>query len=340
MIIAVDGGATKTLGLVFDPNDLKVKGLGLAGPTNLTTVSKREIVSNLEKVILESCQSARIDVGELERGLFGIAGVGDSEKTTRFGKETVSRLTGRHDFQVINDGLPAYVMANLYNDGVVFAAGTGSVCFFKRGKRIERKGGWGWFSGDDGSASWIAKRGLNLATKEFDGILKQRLLSKEVEDYFNCGFRDAISLAETKTDKRFISGFAPSVTKLASHGYLPAISIMEESAEYVSSLINSLVSKFSGSPRISIVGGTMMAGNFYIDMIRKKIGHKLNIYYGYQVASGGLLHLMNEMGHRPTFELRDSILAQIDELLYRKSKREIRLFLNFDKEWKTLHTGL
>ena len=330
MILAVDGGATKTLGLVMEEDGAIVKGLGIAGPSNFTSVTRREIISSLKKAIEESCDEAGIGVNEVDRGLFGIAGIGDSGKVTRFGREIIEGLTGRNDFKVINDGQPAYAMANLDHDGIVFAGGTGSVCFFRKGKKTERRGGWGWFAGDDGSASWIARKALNTATMEFDGLFEKKSFVKEVEKYFDSRFKDAISLAETKYDKRFIAGFAPRVAKLAFEGYDPAVSILEESAEYISSLVRSLLQEFPEPPRISLVGGTMMAGNFYIDMIRSKIRLPLNIYYGYQVAAGGLLLIMEEMGMKPTFELRDSILEQIDKLLYKKNKRELKRFLNID----------
>ncbi len=330
MILAVDGGATKTLALVMEEDGAIVKGLGIAGPSNFTSVTKREIISNLKKAIEESCNEAGIEMNEVNRGLFGIAGIGDSSKITRFGREIIEELTGRKDFKVINDGQPAYAMANLGHDGIMFAGGTGSVCFFKKGKKTERRGGWGWFAGDDGSASWIARKALNIATMEFDGLFEKKSLVREVEDYFDSGFKDAISLAETKYDKRYIAGFAPRVTKLAIEGYGPAISIMEESAEYISSLVKSLLPKFSEPPMISLVGGTMMAGNIYVNMIRNKIKLPLNVYYGYQVAAGGLLLIMEKMGRKPTVGLKDFILKQIDKLLYKKNSKELKRFLNID----------
>ena len=51
MILAVDGGATKTLALVMEEDGAIVKGLGIAGPSNFTSVTKREIISNLKKAI-------------------------------------------------------------------------------------------------------------------------------------------------------------------------------------------------------------------------------------------------------------------------------------------------
>jgi N-acetylglucosamine kinase len=51
MILAVDGGASKTVALVYDETKMELIGLGIAGPTNLTSVPREEIVF---KVLLNS----------------------------------------------------------------------------------------------------------------------------------------------------------------------------------------------------------------------------------------------------------------------------------------------
>lgn len=228
----------------------------------------------------------------------------------------------------LNDGRPVYEMANLEEDGIVFACGTGSVAFFKVGDRIERRGGWNWFAGDNGSASWIAKRGLNLATFEYDGILDGMKLVRNVESYFRKDFRDALASFENSQNKREIAGFAPSVTALAATGYAPACMIMDECANYVSELIKSLPSNFSGDPRVSLVGGTMLSGETYTGRVATRLHRAVNVYYGYQVAAGGLIIILKELGVKCTFETRDDILSQLEEHIKKKSRDELKQFLN------------
>ena len=330
MILAVDGGASKTVALVYDETKLELIGLGIAGPTNLTSVPREEIVFNIQEAVTKACEQANITIKNIGNGLFGIAGIGDSPSLTRSGMEIIAKSTGRSDFMVMNDGRPAYQMANLDYDGIVFAGGTGSVAFFKHGETTERRGGWNWFAGDNSSASWIAKRGLNLATLEYDGLLDEKHLVNSVETYFANDFREVLASIEENQNKRHIAGFAPYVTKLASLGYPPAMEILDECADYVVRLIESLLPKFKKTPRISLVGGTMLAGNIYTDRIKERLNVPIDIFYGYQVAAGAILLMLKDMGVNCTFITRDSILTQMEYLLEKISKKELKRYLNMN----------
>jgi N-acetylglucosamine kinase-like BadF-type ATPase len=57
----------------------------------------------------------------------------------------------------------------LCRDGISIVAGTGSICYGERAGRIARCGGWGELFSDEGSAYWIACRGLNLFSRMSDG---------------------------------------------------------------------------------------------------------------------------------------------------------------------------
>jgi N-acetylglucosamine kinase-like BadF-type ATPase len=54
-------------------------------------------------------------------------------------------------------------------DGISIVAGTGSICYGERDGAIARCGGWGELFSDEGSAYWIACRGLNLFSRMSDG---------------------------------------------------------------------------------------------------------------------------------------------------------------------------
>ncbi len=116
-------------------------------------------------------------------------------------------------------------------------------------------------------------------------------------------------------DKAFIAGFAPRVSKLAYEGYGRARQVLEESAQYVSSIINSLKRQFSSPPLISLIGGTMQAGNLYIEMIRSRVGNSVQVFPGYQVAIGGILILLNDLSYPVDFKVRNTVVKQMDAYL-------------------------
>lgn len=46
MILSVDGGATKTVALAYDETIMELSDLGFAGPANLTSVSREDVIFN------------------------------------------------------------------------------------------------------------------------------------------------------------------------------------------------------------------------------------------------------------------------------------------------------
>jgi N-acetylglucosamine kinase-like BadF-type ATPase len=321
LILSVDGGATKTVALVLDEVQGSVRGLGMAGPTHLISVPASEVEHNLRTAVSEACGQAGVPSAELAAGLFGIAGIGDSDELTRTGHRLIADAMARDDFEGTNDGLPAYALAHLDQEGIAFAGGTGSVLFYRIRGEARRRGGWNWFVGDYGSASGIAKEALTVATREFDGILPERRLVAEVERYFGRSFRNAIALTEVHPDKRLVAGFAPTVARLARDGYGPAERIFEEAADYVVALIRAVEAEFPSPPPVAIIGGTTLSGDLYARKIRTRLGRDFRAYRGYQVAVGGLLLLLARLGRPTTPELRERMLVELENLLRRKDPK-------------------
>ena len=82
-------------------------------------------------------------------------------------------------------------------DGISIVAGTGSICYGERNGKIARCGGWGELFSDEGSAYWMACRGLNLFSRMSDGravkgplyeIVRERLKLTEDLDLRAHGF--------------------------------------------------------------------------------------------------------------------------------------------------------
>jgi N-acetylglucosamine kinase len=330
VILSLDGGATKTVAAVLDENEMKIRGIGVSGPSNLIAVPREIAESNAMKAIDDSLNEASTTIKEIDQAIFGLSGMGDSRELDRMGISMIQKLTSRDDFTVINDGLPAFALAHIDSDGIVFAGGTGSVAYYRLQGETKRVGGWNWFIGDDGSASWIAKRALNIATLEYDAIHPGKLIVEEAEKYFKMEFREAIAFVNKHQDKRLVSGFAPKVSALALSGYPRAMRILDESAEYVSNVIVALSGKFKVRPKISLIGGTMQAGKSYTDLIMSRIGSPVTVFYGYHVAIGGLIILLRKIGTPMQESLRDSLVGQMNTMLRRKGKRYWGEYINVE----------
>ncbi len=309
MILGLDGGSTKTLAIVFDEDAMKIRGIGISGPSNYTNTDIKVAERNIKMSVNKACDDASVNLEDIGTKVFGIAGIGDSDEATKTGRELVESIAGTSI--VINDGYAAYRCANLKEDGVVFAPGTGSVGYLKNGDRMDRFGGWGWFIGDEASASWIAKRGVLYATRESDGIITSTF-QEEVKNYFGTETRETVYRIEKGLPKRIVAGFAPRIAEMANNGNRYAAEIFEEAASYISKLISARSKQFEKKPRISILGGTMLAGRFYTDMIRRNLKIDFNIFYGYQVAVGDIVFALEKTRNIDP-GMRDTMLMQLND---------------------------
>ncbi len=72
-------------------------------------------------------------------------------------------------FEPLNDVFLAHLGALAGAPGVLVLAGTGSMAVARGPEGLARVGGWGDVLGDEGSAAWIGREALALATRALDG---------------------------------------------------------------------------------------------------------------------------------------------------------------------------
>jgi len=312
MILSIDGGATKTCAILYDESDRTFQSSGISGPSTFLTVPRDISENNIREAMDQALHGSGKSLSQVNYVILGIAGAGDSREATALGNSIVRDVMGNHPYALENDGYMGYRMSNMFQDGIVFAPGTGSVGFYQKNGEINRIGGWGWFAGDEGSASWIAKRSITLAQRQKDGIIPGDSLVRIIEEYFNNDFRDIMGSLESRKDKRQIALLAPYISGLASRGDETALSILQEAGEYVASVVNAAMNNFDSCPVVSIVGGTVRSGKFFTNTIASGSKCKPRFYYGYHVCVGGIVIASREMGFQITEKDRDFIIAQLE----------------------------
>ncbi|SMD31399.1 BadF/BadG/BcrA/BcrD ATPase family protein [Picrophilus oshimae] len=308
-VISIDGGATKTLAVLYDTLKEEVLGIGVAGPSNFFSVSTETAMDNINKAM----KMALSNINEYEI-IMGLAGFGDSERANSIGLNISKSISHGHKFFIENDGVFAYRLANLFNDGAIFAPGTGSIGIYQKNGGIKRIGGWGWFAGDEGSASWIARRALTIAEEQYDKLIDGDSLVKLTEEYYKNEFRQAINNLEIEHPKRRVALMAPGVSKLAYSGDSIAVNIINEAADYDARILNVMSKFFDHEIPVALVGGTVLAGDMLKNgVIKNTILKNISFFYGYHVAVGGLILYMNKNNINFDYKLRDKIIKDIDD---------------------------
>ena len=313
MKLAVDGGSTKTISVVFDESDNEIIGIGMSGSSNYTTNNINQAKINIRNSIKAALYDTSLKLQDISSRVFAIAGIGDSKESTIKGRNLIREIVGEN-FTAINDGIAAYFTCNLNKDGIVFAPGTGSVGAFLRNGSMNRFGGWGWFLGDQSSATWMVKRAIQMSMINIDTESKN-VIGHKLESHFNSSTRELVWLLESrKISKTDLATFAPILSKMAKKGDKFALSIFEEAANYISHILNKLLQSFNSSPKIALIGGTMMAGDFYYAMLKERINLPIEVYYGYQVVIGSLAYGDNNFD----FQTRDKLIHRINSILFKK----------------------
>lgn len=313
MILSIDGGATKTCAIIYEEKSHRFMSSGISGASNFMSVSEEESLENIKKAIDFALQGADVDLEELDYIILGLAGIGDSAKSTETGNNIVKRILGSRKYRLENDGLLAYRMSNMYDDGIMFAPGTGSVGYYQKGDKIYRIGGWGWFAGDEGSASWISKTAITYAERQSDGIMPGTSMKDLVEQYFGDSLRNVAGSIEKERNKRKIAMMAPYVTKLAKAGDSIAISIIQEAARYISAVLNSMLERFQDCPAVSVVGGTTLSGGVLTDIIQSSVKCKIRFFPGYDVCVGGIVLASRDMGFQFPTEEKEKIIHSLEK---------------------------
>ncbi len=240
LFLGVDGGGTKTA-LVLIDSEGTIRATHLAPGSYYLTIG----VEGLGTLLLEAVNAVLAKAGvrsdEVDSAFFGLPAYG--EDTALMGP--LSQLPGRclppGRYSCGNDMICGWAGSLLCRDGISIVAGTGSICYGERNGSIARCGGWGELFSDEGSAYWIACKGLNLFSRMSDGragkgplyeIVRERL--KITEDLDLC----AHVFSQLEGDRARIAQLSKWVTQAAAAGDAQAMTIVREAAEELALMVD------------------------------------------------------------------------------------------------------
>ncbi len=162
-VIGIDGGGSKTLGLLADASG-RILARARAGGANLHVQGDEGVAESLGSIFEQLApQDAPAAIG------LGMAGVGREQDRRRLAAilhdlGIEARIRIEHDAHIaLLAGAPEGL-------GVVVISGTGSIAYgLDAGGRSARAGGWGYLLGDEGSAYWLGHAALRRAIRAADG---------------------------------------------------------------------------------------------------------------------------------------------------------------------------
>ena len=279
-IIGVDGGASKTRGILMNE-----KGETLATAfdkgSNLAVYGERA-AERIINIISNLCQSSKISIDMVAAVGLGLAGASNLD-----GRDQVFRkldaLNLSKQTLIANDAEVAYEINCPGDFGILVTVGTGVICLShtKQGQII-RIAGLGHEEGDIGSGYWMGKQALINLTLNESSVIGDKYL-EEIMDIFlqsvsEVDFQTALeNIQESEDSVQIIAQMAEPVIQLAEEGNNVALSVVQESTHAVANYIILLSEKLNYSQK-----NIVLAGNGSIirnDYFRSSINDELRFQF-------------------------------------------------------------
>lgn len=259
MVIGIDVGGTKTKAVLFDKsgNSLKEVSLPSAHPMN---ADDETVIRILKGCILEeNCPV-----------VIGYAGYGKSPAMRKKIEDLVHTAMEGMNVTILSDIETALYSTLEDRNGMTVILGTGSIALYRNGDTIERRGGWGYVLGDEGSGYDIGRSLLRYAVKQADHRAEKNRVLDLVLEHFHLD--DPAGLISTvvhdgAVDRTAIASCARISAECAD---IPEVNaILETAAEEVKAMLDS----FGYEPCETVITGGMSKNSVYMEKLRERISY-------------------------------------------------------------------
>lgn len=229
--IGVDGGGTKTVGIVLtEKQELVAEVRGEA--TNFNSIGYAAARVHLHQIINALLERASLPAGQITGIGLGMSGVSRVEDKSVIASWVAEVLPGIN-CTVDNDAIMALAAANggeLF--GIVVVSGTGMIVIgTNRSGQRRRVGGWGALLGDQGSGFAIGSAALKAIADAEDKLTMSTQLRDVILSHLGLSSpRELESWAHKEITWARFAALAPLVTDCALQGDIVSCRIIERSA--------------------------------------------------------------------------------------------------------------
>ena len=269
--IGIDGGGTKTA-LIASAKDKTI-----IAEAQTTGSSWREHgAQKVAELIAEAVD--KLNCGTIGGIAMGMPCYGESAEGDAALEFELKKAFPGIPLYITNDVEVGWAGSFSLRPGIHLVGGTGSIAYGvdKHGTSV-RCGGWDDFFSDEGSAFWIARKGMELFSKQSDGRLPESHLLSIVREEFSLtrdiDFIDYL-LENYGVDRKGRAAFQLIVKKAALAGDNEARQLYDEAAEEFFLMANAIRQKLdmpSTGWQVSYWGGVFKVGDLLLKPLRKLV---------------------------------------------------------------------
>ncbi len=278
MFLGVDGGGTKTAYALIDSAG-RIRARHVGPSVSHLAEGFARATELLIAGIAVTLEQAATAPAKLTFAFVGLPAYGEDSATTATMEAMPASLLEVNRYRCGNDTVCSWAGSLACRDGISVIAGTGSIAYGRYAGREARAGGWGELIGDEGSAYWIAREGLNLFSRMSDG----RAVRGPLYELVRARFGIAVDLdlcariyGESGNVRSGFAQFAMLVHEAVQAGDAQAMTIFDRAAkelvECVSAVRRSLAVPEGEIIPVSHSGGVFNGATFSRDVFRRALG--------------------------------------------------------------------
>ena len=259
--IALDGGGTKTLTVVFDGTGHILYHSHAPGsnPLDIGQNASRQLLLD---ILRDAAAHAPAPLDAVYCGAAGITHYSDF-----FGYDMCAQLNSHHF--VCEGDIRNMISSELYHneDGCSLIIGTGCGLWQRRnGKMLGHTGGWGYLVDTYGSGFWLGREAVRAVARDWDKRGPNTLLTELLRKETGGDFPSAIADLYAGGRARFAS-LAHLVFAGEEAGDNVCCRLLADGADYLAELVRTADASFEGPFPVVVGGGIAAAYPRYVRMI-------------------------------------------------------------------------
>lgn len=239
LFLGVDGGGSKTAFVLLNDS-----GQIVADTQSLSCYYFCEGIELVSRILTAGIATvtaqAGIDKNDIDYAFFGLPGYGEVSTDVERLNTLPHAVLGHGRYSCNNDMVCGWAGSLGAVDGINVISGTGSMTYGERAGHGHRVGGWSELFGDEGSAYWIAIRGLNAFSRMSDGRLPRGPLYDVVKK--RVGVTSDLDLIDVvvnrwKGQRGAIADLSKTVVEAAGLGDLVAAQIITDACTELAEIV-------------------------------------------------------------------------------------------------------
>lgn len=282
IMLAIDGGGTKTEFLMFD-EDGALLGKHILGGSNPNSCGMTKSIEAL-KAGIDSMLKISTGLSAVYAGISGAASGSNGAVLLK----SLSAAYPGIKFEVRSDIMNVIAAAGKFDSCIAVICGTGSVVYECSGRKLKRYGGWGYLFDESGSGYTIGRDALAAALAQNDGTAEKSVLLEIIEKRLCGNIWKKLDIAYSG-GKDFIASFASAAFEACALGDRQARSVIDKNADGLARLIN-FASKGNSEP-IIISGGIVQNNAIFRNALLERLEHAERVVFAQEPQIFGAAEL-------------------------------------------------